>query len=180
MAERTAELAKMNEQLTKEIVERKHTEIELKKREKQLKNQALNLKEVNTALKVLLEQREADKIELEKRVLLNIHEMVFPILGKLKSRNLSEKEKTYIEIIETNLNEIVSPFMQALSSKLIRLSPSETRIMNLIKQGKTTKEIAQLMNVAKSTIDFHRNNIRIKFGIKNKKINLSTYLSSFS
>ena len=180
VAERTAELAKMNEQLKKEIVERKHTETELKKGEKQLKNQALNLKEVNTALKVLLEQREADKIELEKRVLLNIHEMVFPILGKLKSRNVSEKEKTYIEIIETNLNEIVSPFMQALSSKLIRLSPAETRIMNLIKQGKTTKEIAQLMNVAKSTIDFHRNNIRIKFGIKNKKINLSTYLSSFS
>jgi len=53
-------------------------------------------------------------------------------------------------------------------------------VTNLIKQGKTTKEIAQTMNLASSTINFHRDNIRIKLGIKNKKTNLRTYLSSIS
>jgi PAS domain S-box-containing protein len=180
VAARTGELAIINEQLKKEIEERKQTELALKKREKELKNKTLNLKEVNTALKVLLEQRETDKAELEERVLLNINELILPYLEKLKTKDLGDKQKAYVDIIDSNLNDIVSPLMSSLSAKLIRLSPTEIQVINLIKQGKTTKEIAETMNLATSTIDFHRNNIRSKFGIKNKKINLTSYLSTLS
>ena len=83
-------------------------------------------------------------------------------------------------IIYSNLNDIVSPLMRSLSARLIKLSPTEIQVINLIKQGKTTKEIAGAMNLATSTIDFHRNNIRGKFGIKNKKINLTSYLATLS
>ena len=93
---------------------------------------------------------------------------------------LTEKQRTYFGIIESNLIDIVSPFVHRLSSKLIKLSPTELQVANLIKQGNATKGIAEIMNLATSTIDFHRNNIRKKFGIKNQKINLRTYLSSFS
>lgn len=180
VAERTVELAKTNEQLKKEIEERKLAEIALKKREKELKNKTLNLREVNTALNVLLKQRETDKAELEERVLLNINELILPYLEKLKTKVLGDKQKAYVEIISSNLNDIVSPLMRSLSTKLIKLSPTEIQVINLIKQGKTTKEIAKTMNLATSTIDFHRNNIRKKLGIKNKKINLASYLSSLS
>lgn len=180
VAERTVELAKTNEQLKKEIEERKLAEIALKKREKELKNKTLNLREVNTALNVLLKQRETDKAELEERVLLNINELILPYLEKLKTKVLEDKQKAYVEIISSNLNDIVSPLMRSLSTKLIKLSPTEIQVINLIKQGKTTKEIAKTMNLATSTIDFHRNNIRKKLGIKNKKINLAAYLSSLS
>jgi PAS domain S-box-containing protein len=180
VAARTAELAITNEQLKKEIEERKQTELALKKREKELKNKTLNLKEVNTALKVLLEQRQTDKAELEERVLLNIKELILPYLEKLKTKDLRDKQKAYVDIINSNLNDIVSPLMRSLSAKLIRLSPTEIQVINLIKQGKTTKEIAETMNLATSTIDFHRSNIRSKFGIKNKKINLTSYLSTLS
>jgi PAS domain S-box-containing protein len=180
VADRTAELAITNEQLKKEIEERKQTELSLKNREKELKNKTLNLEEVNTALKVLLEQRETDKAELEERVLLNINELILPYLEKLKTKDLRDKQKAYVDIIYSNLNDIVSPLMRSLSAKLIRLSPTEIQVINLIKQGKTTKEIAETMNLATSTIDFHRNNIRGKFGIKNKKINLTSYLSTLS
>lgn len=180
VADRTVELAKTNEQLKKEIEERKQTEFSLKNREKELKNKTLNLKEVNTALKVLLEQRQTDKADLEERVLLNIKELILPYLEKLKTKDLRDKHKAYVDIIHSNLNDIVSPLMRSLSAKLIRLSPTEIQVINLIKQGKTTKEIAGAMNLATSTIDFHRNNIRGKFGIKNKKINLTSYLSTLS
>lgn len=180
VAERTVELAKTNEQLKKEIEERKLAEIALKKREKELKNKTLNLREVNTALNVLLKQRETDKAELEERVLLNINELILPYLEKLKTKVLEDKQKAYVEIISSNLNDIVSPLIRSLSTKLIKLSPTEIQVINLIKQGKTTKEIAKTMNLATSTIDFHRNNIRKKLGIKNKKINLAAYLSSLS
>ncbi|MFC1811400.1 PAS domain S-box protein [Thermodesulfobacteriota bacterium] len=177
--ERTAKLVKTNKALKAEIFNRRKAEKALKRRGLELEMKTIGLQEANTALKVLLKQRERDKIELEEKVLLNVRELVLPYLEKLKKKRLDEKQRAYIGILESNLNDIVSPFVHGLSSKLIKLSPTELQVANLIKQGKTTKEIADVMNLAKSTIDFHRNNIRKKFGIKNKKTNLRTYLSSF-
>jgi len=177
--ERTAELIKTNKELRKEISNRKKAEKALKQKGIELEAKTIGLEEANTALKVLLKQRENDKVELEEKVLLNVRELVFPYLEKLKMKKLGEKQRAYIGIIESNLNDIVSPFVHGLSSRLIKLSPTELQVTNLIKQGNTTKEIAEIMNLASSTIDFHRNNIRKKIGIKNKRINLKTYLSSF-
>ncbi|MEA1901381.1 MAG: helix-turn-helix transcriptional regulator, partial [Thermodesulfobacteriota bacterium] len=62
----------------------------------------------------------------------------------------------------------------------LKLTPAENQIIDLVRHGKTTKEIAQFLNLATSTIDTHRNKIRKKLGIKNKKINLRTHLLSIS
>lgn len=161
------------------ITDRKQAEEKLRERGVALGKKTQDLEEANTALKVLLKQREEDKIELEEIMLLNVRELILPYLEKLKMKRLDEKQRAYIDIIESNLNDIVSPLVHDLSSKLITLSPTELQVTNLIKQGKTTKEIADIMNLATSTIDYHRNNIRNKLGIKNIKINLRTYLSSF-
>jgi DNA-binding NarL/FixJ family response regulator len=141
-------------------------------RSKQLQASAVELKEANAALKVLLKQRDQDKIELEEKVLLNVNQLIIPYLGKLKRRKLDAKQKAYAEILESNLNEIVSPLARSLSSKFLRLSQTELEVASLVQQGQTTKQIAETMNLAESTIDLHRNNIRSKLGVKNKKINL--------
>jgi PAS domain S-box-containing protein len=180
VAEGTAELIALNKELQLEIANRKEAEKALRKRTVELKNKANSLEEVNAALKVLLKQRDADKIELEEKVLLNVNELITPYLEKIKRRKLDAKQASYVSILESNLNEIVSPFARNLSSKFLRLSHTELEVVTLIKQGKNTKEIAEVMNLAESTIDFHRNNIRQKFGISNKKISLKTYLSSLS
>lgn len=179
--ERTAELQNLNTQLKIEIGHRKNAEKALRTKSRDLKIEANHLSEANTALKVLLQQREADKIELEEKVLLNTKMLLAPYLEKLKNRRkLGTKEKAYVDLIESNLHEITAPFVRNISDKYFRLSPTEMQVINLIKQGKTTKQIADTMNLATSTIDFHRHNIRKKMGIKNKRINLSTFLSSLS
>jgi DNA-binding CsgD family transcriptional regulator len=161
-----------------EIANRKTAEKALRIKTAELKDQAIHLQEANAALKVLLKQREADRIELEEKVLLNVNQLIVPYLEKIKRRRLDAKHKAYVDILESNLNEIVSPFARSLSNKFLRLSPTELEVSNLIQQGKNTKDIAEIMNLAESTIDFHRNNIREKLGVKNKKISLKTYLSS--
>ncbi len=176
VAERTVELEKANIQLEQEIEERKRAERALRKREKELEAQSSHLEEVNTALRVLLKQREEDKNELGEAVLQNVQELVNPYLQRFLGGRLSTQQKTLARILETNLNNIVSPFLNKLKSNLAQLTPVEIRVASLVKEGMTNKEIAEILMVSKNTILFHRHNIRTKLGIKNKKINLRSHL----
>ena len=171
-------LQEAHDDLEKQVTART---LDLKNVNKELEMKAAGLSETNTALRVLLKQRETDKVELEEKILINTKQMISPYLVKLKNRRrLGNKERAYLDIIEYNLNEIISPFVRSVSDKFFKLTPTEMQVINLIRQGKTTKGIAETMNLASSTIDFHRNNIRKKIGINNKQINLSTYLASLS
>jgi len=178
LEQRTTELMKLNKKLKQEIEERKLAEQELRKREAQLKIQTSELEEVNTALRVLLKRRDQDKIETEEKVLYNVKELVVPYIERLKSGELDAKRRAYVSILESNLNEIVSPFARRLSSKYIGLTPTEIQIADLVKQGRTTKEIAEILNSSDRTIEFHRNNIRKKLGVNKSKVNLRSHLLS--
>ena len=156
----------------------KELERRVNEKTRELEDKAKNLQEVNTALKVLLKRRDADKKELEEKVLLNVREMIEPYLNKLKKTKLDEMQKTYLDIIESNLNDIISPFVCGVSINLLNFTPTELQVAKLVKQGKITKEIASILNLSAKTIEFHRDNIRKKLGINNKKINLRTYLLS--
>jgi len=136
------------------------------------------LEETNTALKVLLKRRDEDKTEYEEKVLLNVKELVVPYLEKLNKSGLDETQKAYAGILESNLNDIISPFSQRLSSKFLNFTPTEIQVANLLKQGKTNKEIGEVLNSSPRTVAFHRENIRKKLGLKNKKTNLKSYLLS--
>jgi PAS domain S-box-containing protein len=179
VAERTAELAKTNTQLEQEIDERRRAEEALRRRETELKAQSHHLEEVNTALKVLLKQRDDDKKELGDNVLSNVKELISPYLERLKKSRLNTNQQTLVAILESNLSNMISPFISKLSSKFINFTPMEIRVANLVKEGKTNKEIAELLCLSKNTILFHRYNIRSKLGLKNKKINLRSHLLSY-
>jgi PAS domain S-box-containing protein len=161
-----------------DITERKKAEEALKEREKELQIKAHNLEEVNAALRVLLKRVDEDKIELEEKVLLNVKEMIVPYVEKLKMTELDERQKTYVGILESSLNQIISPFSLRMSSKFFNFTPKELQVANLLKQGKTNKEIGELLNSSPRTIACHRENIRKKLGLKNKKANLKSYLLS--
>ncbi len=159
-------------------IERKQVELKLLARERELEKQTQDLEEVNAALKVLLKQREADKTELEERIVGNFRELVRPLLEKLKTSGLNERQKAFLEIAENELNNILAPFLRKVSTGHLKLTPTEIQVANFVKHGKSTKEIANLMHLSVKTVQVNRNNIRRKLGIINKKINLRTYLLS--
>jgi len=169
--ERTRALAALNEDLRNEVETRRRTEVSLRKRETELE-------EANAALKVLLRRLEDSRAELEERMLTNIGQLIFPYLNRLKRRVTDEKGRAYLDILESNINELTSPLGSQLSAKFSRLTPTELEIAKLVMQGKTTKMIAEILNTATSTVDFHRNNIRKKVGIGSARVNLRTYLTS--
>jgi PAS domain S-box-containing protein len=170
--ERTAELADANRRLKQQIEERKRAEAALRA-------QSEHLEEVNTALRVLLKRREEDKHEMQENVLSNVRELVIPYLIRVKRGRLEPRQETLMEILQSNLDNIISPFIRKLSSRYLNFTPAEIRVANLIKEGKTNKEIAELLLISKNTVLFHRHRIRTKLGLKNKKINLRTHLLSY-
>jgi DNA-binding CsgD family transcriptional regulator len=155
-------------------------EEKLQAHERELGEKNRNLEEINTALKVLLERREEDRKEFEEQVLGNVKQRVLPNLERLKGTRLEPEAKEYLRILETSLQEIVSPFLQRLTSSYFDLTPQEIQVAGLVKDGKMTKEIADFLNISTSAVDFHRKNIRKKLGLTSRKANLRSYLLSLS
>ena len=148
----------------------------LARRGHELSVKSIKLEEANIALKVLLEQREEDRHQLEEKVLHNVKDLIQPYLNKLKERIKDKKAGTFLRIMEGNLDQIVSPFAFRLSSQMGRLTSAEVEIANLVKHGKSTKEIAELLNLSEKTIETHRVRIRKKLGLTHKGTNLRSYL----
>jgi PAS domain S-box-containing protein len=175
-----------------DITERRQAEEALKKKEAALKAKKHELQEVNaalkakkhelqalnTALRVLLKGRDKDKAELEEKVLSNVQELVTPYIHKLRNSRLDMKQTTYVNILESNLTDIISPFVRQLSLKYSALTPKEIQVAQLIREGRNSREIAELLNSSKKTIESHRQGIRIKLGMKGTKGNLRSFLSS--
>jgi len=146
--------------------------------EQKVKERTQDLEEANTALRVLVKGNEEDRILLEKKILANVNNLLLPYIEKIKESKLNEHLTSYVNILESNLNDIISPFSEKLSSKLLKLTPTEIRIANLVRQGLTSKEIAGIMSLSVETIGTHRKKIRKKMGLSNKEANLQSYLLS--
>ena len=163
-----------------DISDLKNVELRLRQREEELEIKNLKLKEMNATLKVLLTNREEEKTSLEEKVLTNVKELAMPVLGKLKKCGLDGRQEAYVDVLETSLTEIVSPFMHTLASKYTGLTQAELEVANLVKDGKNIKEIGRLMNLSGRSVETYRTRIRKKLGIAGKKVNLRTYLLSFN
>jgi PAS domain S-box-containing protein len=163
-----------------DITERKQAVQALLEREKALEETTRRLEEVNEALRVLLKHKQESQGEVESKVLANVRELVLPYVKKMQSTSLDGAQKAYVDIIETNLEDIMSPFLRTLTSQYLNFTPKEIQVANYIRSGKTTKEIARIMGVSRSAIDLHRNHIRAKLGLNKKKANLRTHLASLA
>jgi DNA-binding CsgD family transcriptional regulator len=111
-------------------------------------------------------------------VLSNVTELISPYLERLKKGRLTAVQKAMADILESNLGHITSPFISRVSSRYFNLTPTEIRVANLVKEGRTNKEIAGVLYLSKNTILFHRHNIRTKLGLRNAKKNLRSFLLS--
>ena len=166
--------------VVRDITERKQTEEALRKKRKELSQKAKHLEKVNTALEVLIEHREEEKKKLEENILINLKKFIFPYIEKLEAGGIDPKNKTYLDIIKTNFNKVIFPFAKNQLPGYLDLTPTEIHVADLIREGKTHKDIALLSNVSPHAVLFHMKNIRKKLGLSHKKINLRTYLQSLT
>ena len=152
---------------------------DLKQRTIDLEIKRKSLEELNAAMKVLLRKRQDDKAKIEDSVLANVKKLIEPYFEKIKNTELNDRQKGILRILESNLNEIISPFTQEVSLKYFKLTSTEIQVAKKIRHGYTTKKIAAFMNISPRTVETHRKNIRRKIGLEGKKANLRSHLLSF-
>ncbi|PLX46965.1 MAG: helix-turn-helix transcriptional regulator [Desulfobulbaceae bacterium] len=151
---------------------------QLQKKEQEIRDKARDLEEANIALKVLLERRDQDKQRLEENVLANVRELILPYMERLMESRLPPQERTYVAIVKDRLAEIVSPFLNRLAALHTILTPQEIQVATMVREGRTSQEIADALLITASGVAFHRKQIRKKLGLTGTKSNLRSFLLS--
>jgi PAS domain S-box-containing protein len=152
----------------------KDVEGRLRQREQDLMKEAASLEELNTALKVLLEKREQDAESVKSGLLRQLGTLVLPYLDKLRGSGLEERQRKLADTIDSNLAGLTSRMASELGAHSAGLTSAEEQVMGLVRDGKQTKEIAEILGVSRRTVEFHRSNIRKKLGMKGKGGDLRT------
>jgi DNA-binding CsgD family transcriptional regulator len=159
------------------LVEQRESQTILEQSAELLQAQKQELEEKNIALKEILARIEIEKKEMEERFSASIEKLVVPIVRKLGNRHLEpEQAEKYRHLLMTNLEGITSDYARKMSDDRARLSPREVEICGMVKDGLSSKEIADLLRISVLTVERHRHNARRTFGLAGGKFNLATYL----
>ena len=172
-----ADLARL-ESIARFIAPILHIFLERDHAAQELKNQAQKLEERNIALNVLLENRDTDRKDLAEKIRYNFQNMVWPYIDRIKVHRRKEDLQTLLQIVETNIQESLAPLEKHMPSFYPGFTPMEIQVADLIKAGKTSKEIAAMLCISPRSVFFHRNNIRKKLKIDKTKANLRAFLLS--
>jgi PAS domain S-box-containing protein len=155
--------------LGNDVTERKKAVQELEKKKKEAE-------EANIALKVMLDQHTRARESIEEQIAVKLKELVIPYLDLLRQSTITEKQDETINIIAAHIDSITQSFSPKVREIALGLSPRETMIADLVWQGKTSKDISEILNLSLRTVETYRNNLRKKLGINKRKISLRTYL----
>ena len=149
---------------------------EVRKQTIELEEKNKDLQETNLVLKRLLREIEEEKMEVSRIMQTNIERLVLPDLDRMAEAPIQQRYQLR-DTIQTNLKDISSPVMGKDIDAYFLLTPTELRVLNFIRQGRSSKEIAQALNISPQTVATHRKKIRKKLNISGKKINLTAFIT---
>jgi PAS domain S-box-containing protein len=145
-----------------------------------LRTQTRALEEYSVALRVILEQSRQERLGLQRLMRENIDRLVAPLIDRLEVAVRERPEAVYLDAIRQTLQEIAnSPGAvpeQAADPMQGALTRREVEVARLVKMGKSTDEIADILHVSAATVSYHRKMIRSKFGLRGDHTRLETYL----
>ncbi|MFB3879722.1 MAG: helix-turn-helix transcriptional regulator [Armatimonadota bacterium] len=159
------------------MAQRISAEQELQEINQQLRTERQALQEANAALRGVLSRIEEEKRGIQREIQANVQRVLMPMVYAL-AMNVPATQRRYVELLRDSLEEISSPFISHLSQNHRSLTPTEIAICSMVRNGLTSKEIAQLRGVSPATISRHRERIRRKLGLTRSATNLVSYLQA--
>jgi PAS domain S-box-containing protein len=148
-----------------------------KQAERKLRDAYEKLDTERTVLKEIMSHIEEDKKQIEKQIQENYNKIILPLIQSIKEKS-GQDYMPLISLLEKGLENITSPFINKLDSNFAKLSPRELNICNMVKNGMSSKEIAEILHISIMTVHKFRQQIRKKLGLNKKSINLCSFLNT--
>ncbi len=161
--------------MTHDITERNALELELARRDALLRQQKLALEQKDLALGELIARFQESEQKIYKWIVESLNRSVAPLVRKLKQDHPRVELRT-LDLLEENLRVLAVPPRKPEGFDLSLLTRRELEVCQLIRQGLSSKEIAQSLSISLKSVHTHRNHIRKKLGLLNKGMNLTGYL----
>lgn len=172
LEERTTKLTETSIALNEEMDEKQGIQNELQEVSKKVQQKEMEVNGVTTAIERLFREKFNAQKEFENNMLFNVNSYIMPYLQDLKACDSEAKRQRYIQLIENNLQNLVSPFMYNMGLQHSKLTSLEMNVAMFITQGLRSEEIGELLGVNKRTVEYHRDKLREKLGMKQTKKNL--------
>jgi DNA-binding CsgD family transcriptional regulator len=162
--------------VAKDITKQRQILFDAKSQESRLNQLVQECGNLKIAVDVIMNSVNEKQGEIKRNYCRNIEELVFPMLDIIKAASSKSQQKAALDILENNLQTITDSFSQVLGADKYELTQREIQIANLIRLGKTTKQISDILNLSCKTVDYHRMNIRKRLDICNTKDDLRAHL----
>jgi len=154
-----------------------HDLTERKRLEERLTVKSQELQEKNLALNTLLRHAETERAISCERVVTDLARRVNDRLARIiDGKHKPETVETQAKLLIEELGGVPEPGRLDRSDPALKLTEKELDVAQLIRLGKTTEEIAFILNKSPDTIRLQRISIRKKLGLTRKDRNLAGYL----
>jgi PAS domain S-box-containing protein len=141
-----------------------------------LRDKEAEIEKMGIALRQVIRSVEEERQELRDQITSQVKKQVLPALERIAREKAPEIREGYRSVIEEQLVDMTGDSSGELDAELLRLSPREMEVCQLVQIGKSGKEIAELLNMSFETVQTHRKNIRRKLGLRGSRTTLSGYL----
>lgn len=159
-----------------DITDGKTAEEEVIRQRRRLEEDKVELAQANAALKSLLDQRHRDRQELQQEIMGRVRGMILEEFGRMGVP--TDQDGSAMIRFRTRLEELLAPTSPSLETIYGLLTPRQREVAELVRQGRSSTEIAEALGVSLKAVQVHRNRIRARLGLLNKKINLRSHLLS--
>lgn len=144
---------------------------------RRLRDTTEGLASKNTALREVLSSIEQERAGIAEGYRERLASDILPLVERAQDPTLDEERRAdYLALLADEVERQMAAMGRGPDADP-SLSPREREIAVQVRNGRTSKEIAELLGIAEATVERHRHNLRRKLKMVNRKLNLASRLS---
>jgi DNA-binding NarL/FixJ family response regulator len=158
------------------VTQQKEAEQKLRELSDTLRREQVDFVRKNVALNEVLQHIEREKQGYRHEIASNVDNLLRPMLRKLREQGRLDRRD--VDLLQRSLDEVTGRDIDQFKNNISKLTPRELDILEMIRTGRSSKQIAEALDLSSQTVHKHRQSIRRKLQIDHREINLATYLRS--